>query len=121
IIENYSSGLSIPTGKANIGNVYPNIICNENNYFKSETFNQSLLINLEEVIDSKTSYVKNTINIYNAIENIGLSTDQIFLNDNLLNKGLVGCKEIWNYSLFFSFIIAIITASFLYIILVIFY
>lgn len=121
IIGNYSSRLLVPVDESKIGNVYPNVICNENNFLQSETTVRSLLINMEGVVDTKKDYIKNTEHIYTAVEEAGLTTSDIYINDNLLNKGLAGCKEIWHYSLFFSFVVTVITAAFSYVILNIFY
>src|SRR5699024_6061431 len=93
----------------------------ESNFLQSETTVRSLLINMEGVVDTKIDYIKNTEHIYTAVEEAGLTTSDIYINDNLLNKGLAGCKEIWHYSLFFSFVITVITAAFSYVILNIFY
>lgn len=120
IIKNYSSKLSVPS-ENNIGNVYPNIICNKKNCFERSETNRSMLISLNDTVDIKKDYITNTQNIYNIIKKSKLPTNKLYFNDNLLNKGMIGCREVWRYSIFFSLCVTLIITICIYAILDIFY
>ena len=121
IVDNYSSRLSLPD-EIQVGkNTYPNVISAEASLFDEQKQGCSLLIDMGSKINARRSYIENTRNIDNELQNIGVSLDDIFYNNNLLNKGLVSCHEIWIHSLFFSIIVIGVVSVGLYVLLCVFY
>lgn len=121
VIENYTAKLSLPDEMQVGVNMYPNIICTEDNIFENQSAHHSVLINLGTIVSAKRSYIENSKRIDNEIAKVQISTETIFYNNNLLNKGLISCHEIWMYGLFFYFSVVGILSVGLYVLLLVFY
>lgn len=121
IIENYSANISTPEELEVGKNTYPSIICAEDNVFSEKDSSQFILIDLSKKMSARNGYVKNTQIVDEEIQRAGIPLEKIFYNNNLFNKGLDSCYEIWLYGVFFYFAVIIVVSIGLYVLLRIFY